>query len=513
MAATQRFAAFLPDFNCILVASLCHVDPQLGERPLYPCVRKECACAGVFYKDHGGKASRLRLRVWVESTEAPSATQPSSSSSTSTSSTPTSAGVDHVSPVVAERIVALFRSRQPEVTLHYGGDTPAESIASPDTASFVEDSERLGGGVWEVTFRPTRITGETSLAQLEVVTGVNELWTPGFEVRTKPSNWLLLQKLPCDWDTAAVATFVAACGGSKAPSAIVVRDVGATAVDTRSGAGAVPEKGTAKVAFVRFGNRTEACGVLSGFKKLVKRRNGCKARGKQGAATPAGATPSAYYDVCVSLAASLNRMHEDNKALTDALVPAPIIQEVVQHQPRPAYLPDVSAPVAAPAPTTVSPIVESVLCKRGAPVDDDDNSSDVTAAKRRCTETRVPVPVVASDDEEWDTCDSEEDDIVMPVAVDVSDRDVSVRPPSPPCVDAVVLPSPLCAMSKVPTPVTSVMPPTTVAPPSPLVNLCDTMLDDTLPSPLATLDDDQLMESWSMLPGVDSSIVDMLATM
>ena len=47
----------------------------------------------------------------------------------------------------------------------------------------------------------------------------------------------------------------------------------------------------------------------------VTRRCGC---------TPARVTPSAYYDVYVSLAASLNRMHEGDKALTDVSVAAPI---------------------------------------------------------------------------------------------------------------------------------------------------------------------------------------------
>ena len=268
---------FLPDHGCKLIASLSFLDPEAGPRPLYSCVRPECGCAGVFFKDCGGLGCQLQVRVWVEGEPRDAAAR--------------------------ERVRAFFADRPPEVTLFDGKD--AVTVSTPQCRKFTATPGVSGGGVWTVTFRPQRITGEGVLACLKVVVGPNVVWTPGIELRTKPSEWLMVHGLREDATVGDVSALMARCSPHK-PNAIVVRRV-----DGRVGA------------FVQFPSRAVATGALVGWKSLA----------------PEPTT-------ALSLIISLNRAYKDDRALRSALVPTSAITEVVQQQARPGYLPPPPAVVA-----------------------------------------------------------------------------------------------------------------------------------------------------------------------
>jgi len=375
------------------------VDSSLGERAMYPCVRRECACAGVFFKDHGGASSKLRLRVWIESTPATTTSNPTCP--------PTAAA--SVSPDAAKRLADVFRTRKPEATLFPGGDTPSEVISSTESRTWAPDANRLGGGVWDITFRPSRITGDATLAQIKVTLGVNELYTPGFEVRTKPSDWLLLQRIPATWKEADVRAFVAECADKKPCAVVIRRDTVLPAAGAGAGAGAGSPKASsdaaaALCAFVRFANRPAACGVLAGFKSKLRVK-----KGKKSSSSLTGASRN----VIVSLIASLNRMFGYDTALDGALAPPCDILEVVQKQERPSFLPAPEAPAAvvAPAPAVAAPVKRPLAISTPSPVaalDEEEEEEYVPLKRHRC----VMTPAAGSDMSE-----DEEEAIALPEAV------------------------------------------------------------------------------------------------
>lgn len=166
----------LPDVGCELAASLRYVHGDGQERALFPCVLKRCCCAGVFFTCVGATAC-VQLRVWVQAPHG-------------------------VTPEVDTLVSRLFRRTKPEWALIYSTVT-GESVCEQHSHEvyvrrvFEPDATRLGGGVWVFSCRPVRVTGDDLTARLQVTFGSNVLSTGGFEVRSKITNWLLLQHVPC----------------------------------------------------------------------------------------------------------------------------------------------------------------------------------------------------------------------------------------------------------------------------------------------------------------------------
>jgi len=396
-AALRKSAVFLPDYDCRLVASLSFVDPETGSRPLYSCVRPECGCAGVFFKDCGGSGCQLRLRIWIEVVSGGLGLVADGDSLA-----PACSGLQIASDV-RSRLESFFTERPPEVTLFYGRAACTETVSSLQTRKWLPDARRLGGGVWEVTFRPSRITGEGILACLKATVGPNVLWTPGMELRTKPSEWIMLHRVPTSLDEAGVRSLLASCS-HHAPSAVVLR---------RS-----PVGGCA--AFVRFESRTVACGALLGWKALV------------GGRVKGGTLPESCRAISISLLISLNRPHKDDEALSSILVPKCDITEVVQQQERPGYLPPPPARVQS-----VLPVIGSSPLKRPAspvavlpveePEDDDDSCVVLPApTKRQCVEEDEESEFYDSDDSDEDT----DVGVVLPLAIRVPWLHAPVAPKS-----------------------------------------------------------------------------------
>ena len=410
---------------------------------MFPCVREQCSCAGVFFKDFGGVNCVLRLRVWVENTtpaldatsSAPSSSTDSHCSSSSSSSPSPACLASSVPAEIAAHLAAYFPARRPEVTISYN-NTATPSLSEPSAASadgfaFATDCTRLGGGVWEVTFRPRSITGEGLLAQVKAVVGCNAIYTAGFEVRTKASEWVLLQHLPpavTVADVKAMLTRVSA----PAPVSTVVH----AACD-----------GTA-AAFVRFSSRTHSAAAFHNVKMHVRRTSTPLFPASSAAAAasscPSADTPTVY----ASLIVSLTRMFANDERLPGVVVPPYVTLEVLQCQARPSYLPQtplsllvkpataaasVSA-AAAPAsssssaaralPAFVVPTVAAASLKRCVSVDSDDDGACSDGSRKRHQVAAGVASAVAFEDAAVDSSDSdrdansdaEDDDVVVVVA-------------------------------------------------------------------------------------------------
>lgn len=106
-------ALFLPSLGYRLYASLAVVESITGRapvaRPLPPCVRAGCKCAGVVYKDMA-VFKGVQVRVWVEpEAEASAEAAPEAAPE---------AGLEAATRLVAQQVVHWFSNCKP--TVRYG---------------------------------------------------------------------------------------------------------------------------------------------------------------------------------------------------------------------------------------------------------------------------------------------------------------------------------------------------------------------------------------------------------
>lgn len=142
--------------------------------PLHPCVLKTCSCAGVCYVNLQGCC--LLVTVWVEKTDA-------------------AAETDAAAKTMAEAAMRCC----PDVSLLYSGAGEGAGTRTPATVLKSVLVPDLGAGVlgqkWQIIFRTSTLTMGRMLAQVRVeVPGGNVVHTAPFEVRSKPSEWVLLQR-------------------------------------------------------------------------------------------------------------------------------------------------------------------------------------------------------------------------------------------------------------------------------------------------------------------------------
>mmetsp|Transcript_17988 Transcript_17988/g.67862 ORF Transcript_17988/g.67862 Transcript_17988/m.67862 type:complete len:356 (+) Transcript_17988:239-1306(+) len=218
-------------------------EPSVGSRHMHPCLRPECGCMGVFYTCFGGGSAELCVTVGLEEAAGPAAgvsasallhSSPSSpplASSLPLACPPRAAGAGSGDAALCSASESQSRraARQafalapPSLGLFHnacGQDGVASSHKPIKPLRSAFDAE---AGVWRVWIRPKATTG-SHLAQVRVQWGANVVMSGGFEVRTKPHKWVLLQRVPSHWDVAAVEAFVARCDpSSTSPIITLVR--------------------------------------------------------------------------------------------------------------------------------------------------------------------------------------------------------------------------------------------------------------------------------------------------
>jgi hypothetical protein len=203
-------------------------DSGINSRPLHACARSECGCLGVFYTCFGGGGAELCATVGLEEDEEG-----------------TRGNVGHVRE--------LFGKVCPTVGLVHNGcgqsGVPTSKVAMKVLRSEFDPRR----SEWRLFFRPTKNTG-SCLAQAKVQWGkCNSVSSGGFEVRTKPHKWILVQDIPSDWTSETVREFLAEFdrGAAMTSSVAIVRP---------SSAEHLPH------AFVQLKDRSEAHEIMKGFR-------------------------------------------------------------------------------------------------------------------------------------------------------------------------------------------------------------------------------------------------------
>lgn len=345
--------------------SFSYMEANGNARDLYPCLRDGCSCAGVFYKDFGGTSSSIRITVSLDASR--------------------------VDPSRVDAVCEQFRLGAPDVDFVYtcaspgqtgseirqgfvvksywvegdarpviGGGGGGGGAASSDSVSSASSSSSLGGS-WILLVRPKHITNQ-GLAQLRVAVGPNMVWSDAFEVRTKPSEWLLLQTLPAAWGEAEVRECIRRhqASGAKAPRAVVMR----------KGLGC-----TERHALVRMKDRTEVSGVWQRFRVGSLHRDSDEAA------------------IVMSLAGSISRQFKEDPTLTFLPTPsAPGKHSAVKYLQ--AMRPVVEAVAPAPA-EKASVVLPVALGDTDVSVE---SESDFAVSPRSESKAAVPcIPIVLDD--------------------------------------------------------------------------------------------------------------------
>lgn len=295
-------------------------EPSVGSRHMHPCLRPECGCMGVFYTCFGGGSAELCVTVGLEEAAGPAAgvsasTLPASSSSSSSplaSSLPPAcpphaagAGIGGAALCTASESLPRRAARQafalapPSLGLFHNacgqdGVASAHKPIKPLRSAFDPTA-----GVWRIWIRPKATTG-SHLAQVRVQWGANVVMSGGFEVRTKPHKWVLLQRVPAHWDVAAVEAFVARCDPHSTSSVVTLVRPAAPPAGAPADAG-MPH------AFVQLRDRSAAHDMMKGFRAL-------------------SASPSSSGDcegVVASFLAGLSRAVAEDPSLASLPVPVP----------------------------------------------------------------------------------------------------------------------------------------------------------------------------------------------
>jgi len=306
-------------------------EPSVGSRHMHPCLRPECGCMGVFYTCFGGGSAELCVTVGLEEAAGPAAgvsasallhSSPSSpplASSLPLACPPRAAGAGSGDAALCSASESQSRraARQafalapPSLGLFHnacGQDGVASSHKPIKPLRSAFDAE---AGVWRVWIRPKATTG-SHLAQVRVQWGANVVMSGGFEVRTKPHKWVLLQRVPSHWDVAAVEAFVARCDpSSTSPIITLVRP-------SAPPAGAPADAGMPH-AFVQLRDRSAAHDMMKGFRALCASSASSPSSSSSSGAAAGGACDG----VVASFLAGLSRAVTEDPSLASLPVPVP----------------------------------------------------------------------------------------------------------------------------------------------------------------------------------------------
>jgi len=183
--------AFFPDAGARLTVRLGAVMAG-HKRDLHTCLKDGCACEGVFYKDFNCLKSAMLAVVSLHVTRV---------------------GADGAPARPAAAVVAAWkalRASEPNVQVRYNGEFAPVVVstcewvpicASDEAATAgMSVAERRVAGAWHVTFRPTTVTDRlNAMCCARVSVGFNIVDSGAFEIRTKPSEWMVLEGLPLSW--------------------------------------------------------------------------------------------------------------------------------------------------------------------------------------------------------------------------------------------------------------------------------------------------------------------------
>ncbi len=238
-----RNVAIEESHTCTLAAS----DKGDTVRSLHPCCKADCNCAGIWYGAFGSAKRQLVLRIDLLSQAASS-----------------SADVEQ------QNCIEAFQKCPPALHMEYR-DTSTGNIVHSEFVSQAqmqwiwavgdEGAVLPARGWWRVSFRPDpeRLTSSTlAYACVEIATH-NRVTSAPFEVRTKPSEWVLVNGLPSGVDQpAALSALLTACashGTSKVAQGLDVKQV-------------VAVKGPSSALFVKLKSRAQAGAVVLGAHAL-----------------------------------------------------------------------------------------------------------------------------------------------------------------------------------------------------------------------------------------------------
>jgi len=306
-------------------------DGGVSGRPMHTCARSECGCLGVFYTCFGGGSAEVCASVGLEQD-------------------------DEEAVGDVDRVRALFARSAPALSLVHNG-CGQSGVSSSKVALKVHRTEfDAAAGEWRLYFRPSKNTG-SCLAQAKVQWGrFNSVSSGGFEVRTKPHKWVLVQDMPASWREGDVRAWLSDFDHSSAASAVV--SIVQPATSDR-----LPH------AFVQLKDRSEAHEIMKGFRA----RSGW---------TIGGSTP------LVSFLAGLSRAVSEDPTYSSVPVPPPALScpafVQLDHVSHFTSGPSSSSSAAAAAAEaeTETPSVRAPKRTRHSDEDDEVDFEPASAAKR-----------------------------------------------------------------------------------------------------------------------------------
>lgn len=167
-------ACFYPDHGCRLSIRMGSVLAG-HERGLNACLKEDCACEGVFYKEFNCLKSHLYAVISLSVTRG-------------------------ASPAAVRAAWADLRATQPELAISYNDaftDVTVSAARWVDTPTATDEY----AGQWRITFRPTVDTDRlNAMCWPRATVGANVVDGGVFEIRTKPSCWLVFEGVPLSWD-------------------------------------------------------------------------------------------------------------------------------------------------------------------------------------------------------------------------------------------------------------------------------------------------------------------------
>jgi len=171
----QEGAFFLPDAGCRLSVRVGSVLAG-HERGLNACLKDGCACEGVFYKEFNCLKSHLLGVVSLDVMKG------------ARGSRGVAAAWKYLAATQPEFAIS-YNERLTDVIVSAATWVPARGAAGAE-----------GAGAWHVVFRPTVDTDRlNAMCWARASVGANIVDSGVFEVRTKPSCWLVFEGVPLDW--------------------------------------------------------------------------------------------------------------------------------------------------------------------------------------------------------------------------------------------------------------------------------------------------------------------------
>lgn len=306
-----------------LTCSLAYAsDKGDAVRSLHPCCKAQCKCSGIWYGAFGSAKRQLVLRIDLRSR----------------------GNADSAADKARQEAVQAFQKSAPALHIEYQ-DVKSGALEHSDASvqpqlqwvwAQGEDAASLPArGWWQIAFRPDpeQLTATTLARACVRLAGENTVRSAPFEVRTKPSEWVLVTGLPVSAPAAqrqaALASLLSACaarGTAKVAQGLDIKQVVAVTGDScsvfaklksRAQAGAVVLGAHALrvPGAARGSDATQQAGALQGVFT-------CSADEMAAASFPCQSAWSPSGGVLVSHIPSMNTACKEDPSLCSIPVPA-----------------------------------------------------------------------------------------------------------------------------------------------------------------------------------------------